>query len=214
MDPVSLAGAFEIGLTLNSAVVLSKEAIKKALEPNASSLLTKFENMAKERKVIFDILPQPPLPPEKTVDSPIVLALEDLYTAPQPDGRTYVLYAPPTQGKTCGARYFLQNHLPMFTDSEKGPIETRGIMITGPGAQSENYFAYMARILEVGDCKGWMYSLIAALMPDPRKQNQLSSILLLDNFNVASKENQSFLEAFMATSVGCGFYTVVITQGK
>lgn len=212
MDPLSLVSAFEIKLTLNSAVGLSKEGIKNALQPNASSLLAKFENMAKKRKVIFDMLPQPPLSPGKTVDSPIVLALEDLYTSPRPDGRTYVLYAPPTQGKTCGARYFLQDHLPLLKDSEGRPVDTQGIMITGPGAQSENYFAYMAKILEVGECKGWIYSLIAALMPDPRVENQLSSILLLDNFNVASKCNQYFLEAFIAASVGCGFYTVVITQ--
>lgn len=215
MDSFSLVAAFEIALNLNSAVGLSKEAIKKALEPNASTLLTKFENMAKKRQVIFDMLPQPPLPPEMTVESPIVLALEDLYTSPQPDGRTYVLYAPPTQGKTCGARYFLQDHLPRFKDSKGRPTtDTQGIMITGPGAQTENYFAYMAKILGVGDCKGWMYSLIAALMPDPRNPNRLSSILLLDNFNTASQDNRYFLEALIAASVRCGFYTVVITQEK
>lgn len=145
--------------------------------------------------------------------SPIVDALEELYVKPRPDGRTYVLYAPPTQGKTSGAKYFLETHFLQFTGPEEAALpDPQGIMITG-GADS-NYFEYMAKVLGAGNCKSWMYSLIAALMPDPKAPMRLPSVLLLDNFNIDSEENLYFLRKLFVASNECHLYTVVMTQNK
>ena len=51
---------------------------------------------------------------------------------PLATGRTYVVYAPPNQGKTRRAREFLEGYLPLLDgkDEEKIPV-TQGIMIAG-----------------------------------------------------------------------------------
>lgn len=214
-----LSEAFELlalaqtsGSLLKDAV---KDAVKDALSENGSSLLAKFEGYAKKRAVLSDN-EVPSLEEEKGVYSPIMSALEDLYTSPSPGcvpGRTYVMYAPYCQGKTTGAVEFLKNCLPQFTDQEGRDLpQAHGIMITGsPGS---NYFRFMSDRLGTEGCKDWIFSLIASLLPDPSVPGRLPSILILDAFNTASAINEEFVEKFFHATINKGFYTVILSQDE
>jgi hypothetical protein len=212
----AITAAFEAGLILQSGTGALKETLTNALSENSSSILQKIEGLADRREVCHggNMDPSLFLSPHETVESPIVEALEDLYINARPHGRTYVLYAPPTQGKTCGARYFLQTQLFNFTSEDNVSLPPpKGIMITGTGIQ--NYFQHMESILGAQDCGAWMVSLIAAMMPDANlPMDHLTPVLLLDHFNHDSEENRVFLEKLFCSAHNCKFYIVIITQNR
>ena len=210
--------AFELSLAAQSAGSITKDVIKAALDETASSLLSKYEKFAEKRTVLFDTDPGK-LGENEAVFSPIMKTLERLYvgneqdTLPLAAGRTYVVYAPPNQGKTHSARAFLEEYLPLFEGQggEKIPA-TQGIMITGtPGT---NYLSYMAERLGATSCKTWMFSLIAALCPDPRSADRQPSVLILDALDSWNDINELFVKKLFMASKNKGFYTVILTQNK
>ena len=213
-----IALAFELSLATQQAGSITKDIIKAALDETGLSLLTKFEGYAAERRVLFDTDPGR-LDQSEVVFSPITEALERFYVAPGEGalplatGRTYVIYAPANQGKTHSARDFLEEALPLFQGENEEEIPpTQGIMITGtPGP---NYFSFMAHCLGTKGCKDWIFSLIAALCPDPRIPNRQPSLLILDSFDVKNELNELFVRKLFMASENKGFYIVIFTQNK
>lgn len=210
-----LTQAFEFTLAVQGSGSILRDAIKAALSENGASLLTKFEDLAKRRQVVYDFPPNPLLE-NQAVYSPIMKALEDLYCTndlSHAPGRTYVMYAPSCQGKTSGAMLFLEKCLPLFKSQDEKEIPTaHGIMITGtPG---KNYFKFMSERLKTDSCKDWIFSLIAALAPNPSEPDRLPSILILDAMNTWSEVNEEFVEKLFMATDGKGFYTVILSQNE
>lgn len=212
-----IALAFELSLATQQAGSFTKDIIKAALDETASSLLTKFELYASKRTVLFDTDPER-LENGQAIFSPITQALERLYvpndqpdSLPLPTGRTYVIYAPSNQGKTHSARDFLEEALPLFQGQNQKEIPTtQGIMITGtPGS---NYFSFMSHCLGTKGCKDWIFSLIAALCPDPTIPNRQPSMLILDALDAQNEMNELFVRKLFMASKNKGFYTVILTQ--
>lgn len=216
MEEIALA--FELSLATQQPGSITKDIIKAALDETASSLLTKFEGYASKRTVLFDTDPGR-LEKSQVVFSPITQALERFYVPNQADslplatGRTYVIYAPSNQGKTHSARDFLEEALPLFQGQNQEEIpKAQGIMITGtPGP---NYFSFMSHCLGTKDCKDWIFSLIAALCPDPRIPNRQPSLLILDSLDEKNELNELFVRKLFMASKNKGFYTVILTQNK
>jgi hypothetical protein len=207
MEEVTMA--FELSLAAQSAGSITKDIIKAALDTSGSSLLSKYEGLAEKRTVLFDTDPGK-LGENEAVFSPILKTLERLYVGDDQDplplatGRTYVVYAPPNQGKTHSARAFLEEYLPLLEGQGNEFIPaTQGIMITGtPGT---SYLSYMAERLGAKSCKTWIFSLIAALCPDPRVANRQPSALILDALDAWNDINELFVKKLFMASKKQGF---------
>lgn len=120
-------------------------------------------------------------------------------------GKTYVLCAPPSVGKTTGAAYFLEHAMPM--------IDATGIMISGT---ARNYHEHMARMLECDpEDTTWAASLVAAMMPEVGSPAEASPpLLLLDEFNWPGYDNLNilFIDIFMRLVVDKKFICIILTQ--
>ena len=211
--------AFDIAIATDTASGgFVKDAIRNALDGTALSFLTKLEGLASKRTVLFDTEPES-LAPNHVVLAPIIQALEHLYVGegdnarPEPNGRTYVLYAPSSQGKTAGAGDFLEGYLPLLLGENEQDIPPAwGIMITGtPGT---NYFKFMSQRLGAGSCTSWVFSLIAALCPDPQNPERQPSLLVLDGLDHWNEHNELFVQKLYQASVDKGFYLVILAQLK
>lgn len=216
MEEIALA--FELSFATQQASSITKDVIKAVLDETASSLVTKFEGYALQRKVLFDTDPGQ-LDEKHVVLSPITHALERCYVGDEQNplalatGRSYVIFAPSNQGKTHSARDFLENYLPIL-DGENGERipAAHGIMITGtPGP---NYSSYMSQCLGTQGCTNWIFSLIAALCPDPKVPKRPPSILILDSFDVQNEINEFFIRKLFMATKGKGFYTIILTQNE
>jgi len=185
-----IALAFELSLATQQAGSFTKDIIKSALDETASSLLTKFEDFASKRKVLFDTDPER-LEDGQAVFSPITEALERFYVPNK----------------------HLEEALPLFQgENEENIPTTQGIMITGtPGP---NYFSFMSRCLGTKGCKDWIFSLIAALCPDPTIPNRQPSLLILDALDAQNEMNELFVRKLFMASKNKGFYTVILTQNE
>lgn len=119
------------------------------------------------------------------VESPILTCLRRLVTreAPAP----YVLYAPPSSGKTTAARAFLKFSLKrLFPTSEEIP---HAIMLSGSVDES-TYFQHIAGAVLAGKTP-WFASLMMALSRSAEEitSGKPPSILILDNFDDCGPNN-------------------------
>lgn len=175
-------------------------------KPPTSQLEQRLRKLAENRTV----LGAPCDFGEKRIYSAIVERLIQTYVSEKRGagpGRIYVLYAPPSSGKTIGAIYFFENVLLQ--------LNTTGIMISGA---NQNYLFHMATVLgcDVTD-PGWVHSLLAALMPGPASANTgHAPLLLLDEFDVEGDGNVNilFMNIFKQQVLNKGFFCIIQTQNK
>lgn len=119
--------------------------------------------------------------------------------------KTYILYAPPSLGKTTAAVSIFKELLP-----EEG---VKGIMITGRSLKS-NYFQHVAKELGVPYSSDWVKCLLAALSPAPGSKTV--PVLVLDEFNASGNDdlNIQLMDAFMRMVYGRRLICLVITQDR
>ena len=111
MVGVELSSILTSFRAISSAAELTKETIKQC-PPEYGRIYDKVRSLMTNRSVLdeassFEMKSNDQREPEP-VESPIVRGLSSLYSANF--GVVYVLYAPPGQGKSFGARAFLKNY--------------------------------------------------------------------------------------------------------
>lgn len=197
-----VVAAFEIGV----AAYQASSAVADA-PANISSLQESFLDFARNRAVLDNDLTEDPVDPP--VYSPIFDALVDLYNGPRPHGRSYVLYASSSTGKSAAAKLFLKGFL-----LQANHVPTHGLMIGGI-AEDDNYVSHMAARLGATGTKGWANALVGALKPNP-STDRLPSILILDEFNFEGPDgvNLAFARRLYKAVVDQGFYVLFITQNE
>lgn len=114
------------------------------------------------------------------MESPIVKTLMNLYGEPNPDGVVYVMYAPPGQGKTFGARALLKNYYEFSQDEY-----IKGFMLTGQ-TLDQDYMPQLCERIRASGVNGWMLALLLALN---EPMTNRPSILILDGFNSLGQDN-------------------------
>lgn len=166
---------------------LTKESIKKAFSPGLGTVYDKVKDLMDTRSIIDSAtgFKQKKSRAVVPVQSPIVTALCELYNADK--GVIYVMYAPPGQGKTFGARAFLE-HFWEFDENE----HVKGFMVTGQSLDS-NYYQSLSYALKATEVEGWIHALLLAL---DRPKEKLPSILILDGLNSLGVEdiNENFIK--------------------
>jgi hypothetical protein len=200
-----LVAAFEVGVVAAQATLQVVNSTTDA--PAYLSVLQKtFVKLVKSREVLGED-GETELPIVQS--SPIAKALKDLYYHPRSHGRSYVLYAPASSGKSTAAKNFLKAFCP--TRNSRPP---NGLMISGL-APNDDYFAHMASKLGATGTARWFSALVQALQPDARNDG-LPSILILDEFNSAGKDeiNIALARMIYKSAVDKRFYVVFITQNK
>jgi len=156
--------------------------------PNKSALLSKIKELAENQSILLSDGEEEIVDVEKEkkimVESPVLLGLRRavVLNVPAP----YVLYAPPSNGKTTAARAFLKFSLRRLFPGEKMP---RAVMLSGL-VDRPTYFDHIAVSLNAGTTP-WFSSLLMALSRSPAEleANKAPSILILDNFDDVGPDN-------------------------
>eukprot|EP00978_Attheya_sp_CCMP212_P038535 scaffold191920_cov49-Attheya_sp.AAC.2 len=119
------------------------------------------------------------------VDSPVLVLLRQmvLTAAPWP----YVLFTPPSMGKTAAARTFMHISIPnLFPNAATRP---KALMVTGSmGSEDASYFDHISETFDAG-ATPWFAPLIAALSRTPTEMEigKKPSILILDDFDALGR---------------------------
>ncbi|KAL3923746.1 MAG: hypothetical protein SGILL_001470 [Bacillariaceae sp.] len=161
-----------------------------------SALLGKLEDLGKKRTFL---VPEGAVPPKfdrsTLVDSPVLECLRNLYLEKEA-AANFVLFAPPSTGKTTGAVAMLKWVLEQFEPEEK----PRALMISGPVVQP-GYFRHMSAALGAEEGEAWFEPLCAALKADPSKPKRKKSLLIMDDFDSTGPDNCNieFIKVFCKT---------------
>jgi hypothetical protein len=147
--------------------------------------------------------------------SPIVKAMQNLYTQPAPAGMIYVMYAPPGQGTTFGARALLEHFNAFPVEGQQVDEHVKGFMITGHAVFDDDYMSELCDCLGATEVKGWMHALLLAMDGPAARQ---PSLLILDGFNSlgTNEVNLSFIQRLhgLITKDMDLFVVVLMTQNK
>lgn len=173
-----IAGA-ETAAAIGEAALLASQILPifSKPDPSRSGLMAKLEAKAEKLEILSPpATSKPDVKMDVLVQSPILDCLLDLYQKHVAEA-SYVLYAPPSMGKTTAARAFLKHTLQKY-DSEKKP---RALLVSGPVVENA-YFKHIAHVLESGET-AWFDPLCMALKRNPKRQARNSSILIFDDFD-------------------------------
>jgi hypothetical protein len=143
------------------------------------------------------------------VESPVLNALRDLYVGRKNAGKVYVLYDKAGKGKTTACEALLRNY---YCLSDQKEIFIQGFMVSAESFGNDMIMENLCNLLGGKSVDGWIHAMILA-MDEP--QEQFPSILILDGFNSAGKdeENMNFIKGLFATMNGKrNMFVVVVTQ--
>ena len=208
----SLLTGFRVITSGHGVIELTRETIKQC-PPEYGRIYDKVRSLMANRSVldeasIFEMKQNDQKDKSAPVESPIVRGLSNLYAANF--GVVYIMYAPPGQGKSFGARAFLKNYY-QFDEDEN----VKGFMMSGDGIADEDYMSSLGNALGVkNEVEGWVHALLLA-MDEPIGCQP--SILILDDFNSLGKEdvNKAFVKKLYGALEGKkNMYVVLMVSDK
>ena len=189
----TVAQGFEAVAGLTGIDLATREALNNA-SPGLGDVYDNVRDLMEKRTVISQttrwVVQNDRSDDREPVVSPIVAAIIDLYAhePPAAGGVVYVLYAPPGQGKTFGARAILEffHGFESAGCSDQEADESvpdgkhlKGFMLTGSDLD-DDYMASLAQNIGSRNVPGWVNALLLAL---DEPEGDPASLLILDGFN-------------------------------
>jgi hypothetical protein len=164
--------------TVLASQIISIFSASSASEPSRSELLKCLETKAEMQEILYPTIAKKNAADQKDtiVRSPILRCLAGIFTKPEAEA-AYVLFAPPSIGKTTAATALLRFSLQAYNRQER----PRALMVSGP-VDDATYFQHMTRAFEASDTP-WFDSLLGALSISPGGPGRKSSLLILDDFD-------------------------------